>query len=166
MINCEQLRKLIITPSLNDLKMLTEDACELMVFTVAVESMGGTYIKQLNGPALGIFQMEPKTYNDIWQNYIMHNSSLMLKLLYNFDAPTMPDETRLIYDLRFATAMARIHYKRVKEALPKACDINDIWTYYKKYYNTSKGDAEYYKALSAYNQFTGKSHTVASSNCS
>ncbi len=154
MMNVDQLRRLIIAPALADLVLLSDDAVELLVFTCANESNGGEYIHQINGPALGIYQMEPATYNDIWQNYIIGNNSLSLQLLHNFDAPRMPDEGRMIYDLRFATAMARIHYCRVVEELPKRYDVDGMWKYYKKYYNTGLGKADYQEAIAKYDEFT------------
>lgn len=152
----EQLRSLIITPALSKLQLYSNDAEELLVFTCAAESDGGTYLKQIKGPALGIYQMEPKTYNDIWQNYIRNRRDLTLLLTHNFDVVRMPDENRMVYDLHFATAMARIHYCRVKEALPSAKDVEAIWNYYKTYYNTPSGKATKSKAIKAYETFIKK----------
>lgn len=154
MINANQLREYIIKPALTDLVMLSDDAVELMMFTCAVESNGGTYIKQVNGPALGIYQMEPNTYNDIWQNYLKSRSSLLMMLLSNFECVSMPSEDRLIYDLRFATAMTRIHYYRVAEKIPPHQDIDTLWEYYKTHYNTSQGAAEKHAAIKQYYNFT------------
>ncbi len=153
MLSAGQLRSLVIKPALEDLLVYSDEAVELLLFTCAAESNGGQFIKQINGPALGIYQMEPATYNDIWQNYIMHKKDLTLQLLHHFEASRMPDETRLIYDLRFATAMARIHYMRVKQPLPKLYDIDGLWTYYKAFYNTSLGKADYHEAVSKYQRF-------------
>ena len=153
MLNNEQLRELIIKPVLEMLILSSPEAEELLVFTCAVESLGGTYLKQVNGPALGIYQMEPATYVDIWQNFIKTQGRLFMIMLSNFQTGFMPSEDRMIYDLRFATCMARLHYERVKEPLPNAKDENAIWEYYKKYYNTSKGSAEKISALIRYHDF-------------
>lgn len=153
MFNYNQFKELIVIPTLNKLLLNSDDAVELLMFTCANESIGGTYLKQLNGPALGVFQMEPNTYNDIWQNYITKDQSLAMKMLHNFNAPQMPDEERMIYDLSFACAMARIFYKRIPEALPKASNYEAIWKYYKKYYNTYEGRAETDNAITNYLQF-------------
>src|ERR1700743_1911758 len=136
MFKVDQLRELIIQPALKDLVIFNNSMEELLVFTCAVESEGGTYLQQIKGPALGIYQMEPATYNDHWQNYIKGKSDLFLLLLSNFDAHHMPSEDRLVYDLRFATAMAALHYRRVPGALPAGADTVAIWDYYKRYYNT------------------------------
>ncbi len=154
MIRIDQLRELIIKPALHDLIMLSDDAVELLVFTCAVESDGATFIKQLSGPALGIYQMEPETYNDIWQNYLKSRSHLLMIMLSNFECVSMPSEDRLIYDLRFATAMTRLHYYRVKEKIPSRNDINAIWEFYKIHYNTSMGSATKDEAIKKYYNFT------------
>lgn len=153
MLDVEQLRSLVIRPALNDLNLFSEEASELLIFTCAAESEGGTYIKQEHGPALGIYQMEPATYNDIWTNYISHKQGLKLQLLHNFNAPVMPDEYRLIYDMRFATAMARIHYLRFPEPLPSLYDHEALWNYYRAHYNTVKGHADRDKAIQVYLRF-------------
>ncbi len=153
MFNIAQFRELIIKSTLNDLKMYSENAEELLVFTCAVESLGGTYLTQVGGRALGIFQMMPETYNDIWENYIKGKGGLGLILLSNFHINFMPSEERLIYDLRYATAMARIHYNRVVEPLPDKNNVKAIWNYYKAYYNTFKGDAYETESVIKYMNF-------------
>lgn len=150
MLKVSQLRELIIRPALKDLSLYSLEAEELLVFTCAVESNGGEFIKQLDGPALGIYQMEPATYNDVWQNFIAKKSSLVLMLGSNFNAFSMPDEYRLIYDLRFATAMTRLHYERVPQPLPNKDDANALWNYYKTYYNTSYGAAQRLDSIKKY----------------
>lgn len=154
MLNYVQLRDLIINPALKDLQLYSENASELLLFTCAVETDGGTYLKQIKGNALGIYQMEPKTYNDIWENYIKNKPSVMLNLVHNFNIVFMPSEDRLIYDLRFATAMTRLFYARINEPLPHANNPNLIWDYYKKYYNTFLGKAKKESAIDAYLKFT------------
>lgn len=156
MINHDQLRTLIIRPALDKLQLYSQQAVELLVFTCAVESNGGTYLKQINGSALGIYQMEPDTYADIWQNFIRYRSNISQLMGIHFDAYRMPEANRLVFDLRFATAMARIHYRRVSMELPSHNDPNAIWDYYKEFYNTKEGKAEKKKALKAYYNFIGQ----------
>lgn len=153
MLKADQLRDLIIVPALTDLVMHSKEAVDLLIFTAAVESDGGTYLKQIGGPALGIYQMELANYNDIWQNFIVYKQSIGLLMGHHFNAFRMPEEDRLIYDLRFATAMCRIHYARVQSPLPQEGDLEAIWDYYKKYYNTSQGAADKEGALARYKAF-------------
>ena len=108
-------------------------AVNLLLGTAAVESNFGTYLFQKNGPALGVFQMEPATHNDIWKNYLAGRQWLI------DDFNLKKCIGRLIYDLRYSVAMTRIHYLRVPKLLPDHKDINGMAKYWKKYYNTNLG---------------------------
>ncbi len=153
----EQFRNYILKPSLSLLQLYSDDAEELLVFTCAVESDGGALFKQVGGPALGIFQCEPNTHNDLWRNFIFNEHKLISLLALNFACPKIPDVNRLIYDLNYATAIARLHYYRIKSPLPKADDIDAIYDYYKQYYNTPAGKSTKTKSIAAYKRFTGLS---------
>jgi hypothetical protein len=65
MFDITQFRADILTPTLEALQFREIELKELLVFTCAVESAGGTYVKQVKGPALGIFQLEPNTFTDV-----------------------------------------------------------------------------------------------------
>ncbi len=151
MLDCSQFRSLIIEPVLSKLQMYSKEAEELLVFTCATESLGGTYLHQVKGPAIGIYQMEPDTYMDIWVNYIHGRSQLSTMMAIHFSCNRIPPIERLAYDLHFATAMARIHYNRCPGKIPG--DIDGIWEYYKKFYNTEKGKAKKEESLKKYQEF-------------
>lgn len=141
-INKDQLRELIIE-TLKEVDLHSDSAVELLMGTAAVESNLGEYIKQVNGPALGIFQMEPETYFDIWENYLKFKpmtfsknyniEHLQGKQLYKHGADTMR------YNLKYAIIMTRLHYLRRPEPLPKANDIEGLAYYWKSYFNTRLG---------------------------
>lgn len=143
MIDKTQLRTLIVEPVLRKLDLYSPVAVNLLLGTAAQESRMGTYIKQLGtGPALGIYQMEPATHKDLWQNYLRFQQPLAKKV----EAYSLMDQhwndpaEEMIGNLYYATAMARVHYRRVKSALPT--DPNDlaaIARYWKKFYNTVLG---------------------------
>jgi hypothetical protein len=140
------------------LHLYSPEAEELLVFTCATESLGGTYIKQVpyfNGAGLGIYQMQPETYTDVWANYLHNRNNLRMILITNFDVTRIPTPDRMIYDLRYATAMARIFYSRFKEPLPKIDDVDNIWWYYKKFWNTDKGAAIKEHSINLYEGFKG-----------
>jgi len=153
MIDIEQLKEYIIAPALSSLQAYSDDAVELMLFTCAVESDGGKYIHQIKGPALGIYQMEPETYTDLWINYVRHSNRIQQLLAVNFDAPIMQLADRLIYDLKFATVFARLQYMRNPETLPDRHKPNDIFEYYKKYYNTASGKATKAASIKKYKAY-------------
>lgn len=162
--NPTQFRELIIRPTLKYLEpeiLYSEEAEDLLFMTAAHESLLGTYLKQVNGPALGVYQMEPATHTDIWVNFLEYRDELawaLDDLLTDRSDEDYSDS--LVFDLRYATAMARVHYYRVPEALPKKSEfktnvsyLKALSEYAKKYYNTELGKAtadDYYKAFMKY----------------
>lgn len=161
--NAQQFRELVVRPQLWDLDPhipYSQEAEDLLVMTAAHESHLGTYLKQVNGPALGVYQMEPATHDDIWYNYLEFQGGIKaeVSMLTNQVDYVGPGAFwLLVYNLRYATAMARVHYYRVSEALPKRSDFETrsdyvlaLAKYAKKYYNTDKGKAtveDYYRAF-------------------
>lgn len=143
-INAEQLRNYIVMPTLREFGMWSQTAENLVMGTAAQESLLGTYLKQLaGGPALGIYQMEPRSFRDIFDNYIVYKQPLAKKMCIRFGTTDTLHLShaaeRLVYDMRFATLMARLQYYRQSERLPEANDIEGLARYWKKYYNTRLG---------------------------
>lgn len=134
-LDLEQFTDLIIEPTLEHLGLYSVAASELVLGT-AIQESNLKYIKQLGtGPALGLFQMEPATHNDIWDNFLRYRQSLYNKVL-DFDDM---DATAMIWNMRYACAMCRVHYRRVREPLPAAGDIENQAHYWKDHYNTHLG---------------------------
>ena len=76
MIDLTQFRSDIVRPILEKLDLWSGAAENLLVGTSLVES-GLFYVRQLRGgPALGFFQMEPATHDDIWRNYLAYRGDL------------------------------------------------------------------------------------------
>ncbi|OCH31841.1 hypothetical protein A6E13_16510 [Aliivibrio fischeri] len=152
-MDAKQLTALVVRPTLKKLNLHSSAAEQLVVGTIYQESRA-KYLKQLgSGPALGIIQMEPATYQDIWDNYLAYKRGLAnqvteLASIANLDDDMRPDEKELITNLAFAVAMCRVHYLRKKDALPKAGDIDGLAKYWKDHYNThlGAGTVEEFKA--------------------
>lgn len=127
------------------LGLYSADAEELLMATCAQESMLGTYRRQVGGPALGIFQMEPEDYHDAWTNYLPYHPDLSRAISALGQSPTLPGTppavTELVDNDELAIAMCRVHYDRAPGALPSASDLSGLWSYYKRFYNTPQGAA-------------------------
>lgn len=146
-LNLAQLREHVVIPALQQLCLYSLAAEQLVIGTIAQESQG-SYLKQLgNGPALGLIQMEPATHKDIWMNFIRYKRAIRHALLLmtsdsvdeGYEQNGWPDHVALVWNLRYAIAMCRVHYYRKPEALPKANDINALAEYWKEHYNTVHG---------------------------
>jgi len=128
------LREYVIRPVLRSLDLYSEAAEELLMLTAATESLCGRFLHQVGGPALGIFQMEPRTHNDIHTNYLAYRPGLA-RLVAEYGSAA----NHLAGSLNYATAMARIHYLRVPVPLPSPIDIDGLADYWKLFYNTHAG---------------------------
>lgn len=142
MINATQLRLEIIRPVLNYLAPLipySVAAENLLMGTCAQESRMGSYVKQVEGPACGIFQMEPATEKDIHNNYLEYRSRLHSAVTALRAKHKVGGLNDLVGNLFYQTAMARIHYYRVPMAMPDAYNVEQLAHYWKLYYNTPEG---------------------------
>ena len=136
MMDKKQLRNLI-RRVLIGIDGYSEEAENLLMGTAAQESALGEYIRQLGiGPALGIFQMEPVTFDDIVQNYLAYYPELYRKIRVVSGVVNLKSEY-LEYNLALAICMTRAHYARVREKIP--LNLSGWAGYWKKYYNTPKG---------------------------
>lgn len=121
-----------------DSSVYSPAAVNLLLGTAAQESKFGTYIQQIKGPALGVFQMEPTTEQDIWENFLKYKPYLR-DMVVNTTGVKHPDADHLRGNLLYQITMARLHYFRVPELLPSGSDIIGMARYWKKYYNTPLG---------------------------
>jgi hypothetical protein len=138
MLDIKQLRDDVVRPVLTALNAHSAAAEVLLLGTAAQESHV-TYLRQLGGgPALGIYQMEPATHDDIWDNYLSYRSSVA-DGVSSYLAPNQPRHDQLIWNLAYATAMCRMHYRRVPASLPAANDVAGLAAYWKAHYNTPLG---------------------------
>ncbi len=154
MFDKKQFRERIVRVVLNGLGMWNEYAEELMIGTCAAESKGGTFLVQEGGPAVGIFQMEPKTHDDIWQKWLPNHPAISANLMSTCMISMKPAASMMISNLFYATAMARIEYFR-NSPEPVPVSVADQAQYWMKYYNRGgKGTVEAY--IDAYNNFMGK----------
>lgn len=143
----QDLRLYVIRPVLTSVGLYSEAAEELLVLTAATESHMGKYLAQVNGPALGIFQMEPATHNDLWSNYLDYRPAIAGKVV-QFALSRSAEE--MVFNLAYATIMARLQYFRSPKPLPVATDVQGLAEYWKLHYNTLDGKGTVAKALSDY----------------
>lgn len=163
MLNCTQLRELIIRPALQLINLYSLSAEEMLVATCAQESRGGTFIKQVRGPAFGIYQMEPATHDSIWQEKLMFDdkdgktiNSLGYLILKGCKYIVSVPADTMIHNMFYSAMMARVFWLRFPEPLPSPDDFPEIWRQYKKHWNTEKGDATKEQFIRNYNNFTGR----------
>lgn len=133
-ISCKDLR-ICIHEVLQPLKLWSLAAENLLLGTAAQESHMGQHLVQMGGgPAVSIYQIEPRTYENIVLN---SDTYRRIGVKYGIKLPENVD--MLIYDINAATLAARLFYTMIKERLPDANDLIGLAKYWKKYYNTPYG---------------------------
>ncbi len=138
-MDARQLRELIVKPALEEVG-LHSDAAEDLVMGTAAQESHLQYVKQLGGgPALSLFQIEPATYTDYWENYLAYQADLASEIRAACGFEGIPEPTRLVWDFKFASIMCRVHYRRISSPLPMHGDLPGYAAYWKKYYNTVHG---------------------------
>ena len=126
-----------------DPNLYSEAAVNLLLGTAAQESHFGTYLRQLGGgPAIGVFQMEPATFNWLRETYSKK---------YSFVIGRTAEEME--WDLRLAIMMARLRYWFVPEPLPHPDSIAGLAAYWKKHYNTELGTGTVNEFVTNYHKY-------------
>lgn len=145
----------VVRPALDALDMGGASAEQLLMGTAAQES-NFRYLSQLaypdtgkRGPALGLWQMEPATHNDIWANYLRFRH-LIAKVVSQMGGG---DSDELAWNLQYAAAMARLQYRRAPAPLPEAGDSEGMARYWKRWYNTLEGAGNPEEFLANWHRF-------------
>ena len=122
MLSSIQLQDAVIAPALDKIGLWSRAAEELVLGTAIVES-GLTYLKQRGeGLALGLWQIEPATHDDLYTNFLNYRPELGSKLM-ELRVPNISMGENLATNLMYGAAVCRLCYYRKPDALPAAGDI-------------------------------------------
>lgn len=149
MIKANHLREMVMAVLL-DADLYSEAAVELLMLTAAQESKLGYYWRQLDdGPARGIFQMEPATEKSLWENYLAYRDS-KAEVVSRYDTA---DDNDLWWNLGYQIIIARMKYLKVPHQLPHHDDILGLAQYWKVHWNTYLGAGTVHEAVAAYKKY-------------
>ena len=124
--------------ALQKMNMYSKDALHMIMRTGMAETGFRKLIQMGGGPALGFFQVEPKTIMDTMDNYVKYRPELEKRLKsLGFDRRDM--EVRVMSNIALQAVFCRLKYKRDKYALPKSNDLEAQAKYWKRVYNTHLG---------------------------
>ncbi len=135
-MNADDFRLEVIRPVLQRAKLWTYEAEYLLLATAKAESDLDALV-QRGGPALGVFQIEPKTHNDIWLNYLSYRPIKAARVLAH--SCSVPQHRQLIWNLGYATLIARLVYLRSPIPLPGFDNLDAQARIWKRVYNTRLG---------------------------
>jgi hypothetical protein len=156
-INCSQLKTVIVEPALNCIGLFSDAAVNLLLGTTAQETLMGRYIVQTDiapfDGGIGIYQMQQKTYDYIWDRRIEASVAMKAKIKLYLGYDGKPMAARMASDLALATIMARLYYANNLEMLPEANDLKGLARYYKIYWNTMSGSATEDQFIANYKEY-------------
>jgi hypothetical protein len=116
----------------------TQTAEELLLGIAAAESELRHKRQAGGGLALGYFQIEPATHDDLRFNYLAHRPELRAAV----DAlviPALGRDMQIAVNDPYAAAIARLILWRKREPLPQWGRVPDYAAYWKAHYNTAAG---------------------------
>lgn len=145
----------IIRPVLQITSLWSPSAENLLLGTALTES-NLQVVKQVGGPALSFFQIEPSTYMDCVRYINLKNGNFKQSLLTACYLETWPAPDALIYHLRLATIIARVKYLMSPKQLPMSDDATGMYDMYKTVYNSSEGKANMAHAMPYFIEACGK----------
>ena len=126
MLDIHDFKNHILVPTLKAVDLYSESAVNLLLGT-AIQESRLTYLKQKGGgPALGLFQIEPATLDDIYNRYLKRTDKkeLLAKIKKFTTAQDVRDQ--VIGNIPFAVLIARVRFYMVSEALPAHDDLEAL----------------------------------------
>jgi len=123
-------------------------AVRLLLGTAAAESEFGHYLRQITGPARGVFQVEPATAEWLEQTSRGDFVYWLQKFRGNESIPWA-----LQYRLDYSIACCRMRYLKVVAPIPAG--RTEQAQYWKQHYNTFAGKGTLEGYLRKYNQYVG-----------
>jgi hypothetical protein len=138
----------VVIPALKMIGYCDPASIELVLGTGLHESGGWKYNKQVRGPAVGMWQIEPRTAMDIIHDVITHRHHVY-EVLCDIAGGDFNTNLLINNDVLCA-AMCRLFYLRVPAALPKEGDVISQAKYWKQHYNTKYGKGSESQYISAW----------------
>jgi len=145
-ISQRDLLDYVITPSTKAIGSRSAASDILLLGTCELESQSGKYLKQIGGPAIGIFQMEPYTHNSLINSELRGSTINIIMKISMLPSKAYMKPAVMAWNLYYATLMARAKYMTKPQPLPKYNDAKGMAEYYKLHYNTPLGATKIEKA--------------------
>jgi hypothetical protein len=134
----DELRHLVIRPTLEYLNQYSLAAETLLMGTAAVESAMGYELKQLSGTGLGVYHITPRSHQLLWDQFLAKDPDLASRVrgLASQHEFLLNPHCELTTNLRYATAIAWLIYVRKGKPLPKADDLPAMAKFWHRHFHS------------------------------
>ncbi|MBQ0718916.1 MAG: hypothetical protein KBT88_11140 [Gammaproteobacteria bacterium] len=155
----DEFRQLIIRDTLKSIDEWAPAHENLLLGTAAQESGMGLSLKR--GRLLGIYHISPNTHRSVWDKYLLHHPDLASRVrgLAGQHSFIREPHGELISNLKYATAIAWLIYRRADEVLPADDDIAGLARYWHRHFR-SKASASVAEFMACY-----QDHIVGKHEC-
>jgi hypothetical protein len=129
-INVAQFRSAVLEPAMRlvaqiELRCVPNPiANNLIIATFCQETQFGNYLTQVDGPGLGLGQIEPLTLANVIR-------TMPQPLLTMIRAPGWTAQQQVVWDLSFACITTRWYYWMSPMPLPGSSALVDLWPVYR-----------------------------------
>ena len=127
------LRHLVIRETLNYLHDWSQAAENLLLGTAAHESgLGGWH----QGQRVGLYRITPSMHRIVWDKYLIHHPQLASDIRGIAGQHTFLKDPHgeLVTNLKYATAIAWMIYRRTGQSLPSAADIHALAVFWHRHF--------------------------------
>lgn len=133
-----ELVRYVIRPTLEYLGDYSMSAETLLMATAAVESEMGFHLKQKRSKGLGVFRINPRAHQLVWDRYLAKDPDLASKVrgLASQHEFLINPHLELTTNLRYATAIAWMIYRRTGKTLPEANDIRGMGRFWRRHFHS------------------------------
>lgn len=152
MIDAQQLLDYVVRPVNKSLDLWSEAADRLLIGTACQES-NLRYLHQQSGPAIGLWQMEPATYDDCWLNFLAYQPTLGPRVKAFAFGLVLNNADEMHGNLYLAAAMCRVKYYADKDPIPDT--LPGQAAYWKRVYNTEMGMGRVTEYLNNWQRYAG-----------
>ena len=151
----EELRLRAVRPALERIAMWSPAAENLVLGTAAHESGGFRHRMQVGGgSALGLWQIEPDSHDDLYINYLDYRHELRAALIGLKTAIDADPYDELRDNDLYAAGVCRLIYRRSPDKLPDdPDDIAALAAIWKRAYNSALGKGTVQKFMADYARY-------------
>lgn len=157
-----ELLHLVIRPTLEYLGDFSKSAQTLLIATAAIESELGFHLKSDESRGIGVYRINPRAHQLLWDEYLAKDPDLASKvrgLASQHEFLNHPHQ-ELATNLRYATAIAWMMYRRKNKVLPADDDIEGMAKYWRRHFH-SRPQASVEAFMTRYQEMINSSHLAA-----
>ena len=139
----DEVRLLVIREILKELGDWTQAREDLLLGTAIQESGLGETLKE--GRLAGIYHISPATHRAVWDKYLINQPELasLVRGLAGQRSFLQDPHGELVTNLKYATAIAWLIYKRTGRELPENSTLQDLARFWHRHFHSKpNGKAE------------------------